>query len=195
MSTARFIPGMALTLVAASAVAGTAWADPAINPFQAPPQAIAPQPIEFPDYSRLFARIVADRGLGRAFDESLVQRIQADSRIDRVRDRSPEPIVVVRVDLRNSDGTSRVRSENGDFPLYVLRETPKGLVLMGEMFGSAYRSYIRGQHLEFRVERHLSDNKPIEMRFRVEDNMLVNLSVPNPKWLPMASRGADGQPF
>ena len=147
-----------------------------------------PYPTEFQDYSQLFARIVADRSLSRWFDESLVQRIRADSRIDRVHDRSPEPIDVVRVDLRNPDGTSRVRSENGDFPFYVLRETPKGLVLMGQMFGSAYRSYIRGQHLEFRVEQHPSAGKTEKMRFRVEGNMLVNLSVPEPK-LPSADHG------
>ena len=184
MRTARFLFCMALTLLAASAVAGTAWADQAINRFQAPPRGIysPPYPTEFQDYSQLFARIVADRSLSRWFDESLVQRIRADSRIDRVHDRSPEPIDVVRVDLRNPDGTSRVRSENGDFPFYVLRETPKGLVLMGQMFGSAYRSYIRGQHLEFRVEQHLSVNKTVKMCFRVEDDVLVNLSAPKLKW-------------
>ena len=184
MRTARFLFCMALTLLAASAVAGTAWADQAINPFQAPPRGIysPPYPTEFQDYSQLFARIVADRSLSRWFDESLVQRIRADSRIDRVHDRSPEPIDVVRVDLRNPDGTSRVRSENGDFPFYVLRETPKGLVLMGQMFGSAYRSYIRGQHLEFRVEQHLSVNKTVKMCFRVEDDVLVSLSAPKLKW-------------
>ena len=191
MRTARLLPRMALTLVVASAVAGTAWADPAFNPFQAPPppEGISLPPMEFPDYSRLFARIVADRGLGRAFDASLVQRIQADSRIDRVRDRSPEPIVVVRVDLRDPDGTSRVRSENGDFPFYVLRETPKGLVLMGRMFGSVYRSYIMGQDLEFRVEQHLSGKKAVTLRFRVEDDVLVNLSAPNPEWRPSVANG------
>ena len=126
MRTAQLLPCMVLTLVAASAVSATSWPDPAVNPFQT---RIPPYPTEFQDYSQLFARILADRGLGRWFDESLLQRIQADSRIDRVHDRSPEPIDVVRVDLRNPDGSSRVRSKNGDFPLYVLRETPKGLVI------------------------------------------------------------------
>ena len=182
---------MAVTLIVASAVAGIAWADGAINPFQAQPQGIysPPYPIEFQDYPQLFARIVADRGLGRWFDESLVQRIQADSRIERVHDRSPEPIEVVRVDLRDPDGTSRVRSGNGDFPFYVLRETPKGLVLMGQMFGSGYRSYIKGRHLEFRVEQHLSLNKTTQMRFRVVDEVLVDLSAPELKWRPSVVNG------
>ena len=186
MRTARLLPWMVLTVVAASAVSATSWPDPAINPFQTLP---SPYPTEFQDYSQLFARILADRGLGRWFDESLLQRIQADSRIDRVHDRSPEPIDVVRVDLRNPDGTSRVRSKNGDFPFYVLRETPKGLVLMGQMFGCAYRSYNRGQHLEFRVEQHLSVNKTTKMRFRVEDNVLVDLSAPDLKWRPSVANG------
>ena len=186
MRIARVFLCMALTAIAASAVAVTSWADPAINPFQTLP---SPYPTEFQDYSQLFARILADRGLGRWFDESLLQRIQADSRIDRVHDRSPEPIDIVRVDLRNPDGTSRVRSKSGDFPFYVLRETPKGLVLMGQMFGSAYRSYIRGQHLEFRVEQHLSVNKTTKMRFRVEDDVLVDLSAPDLKWRPLVTNG------
>ena len=188
MRTARLLPCMVLTVVAASAVAAASWADPAINPFQTLPSPY-PYPTEFQGYSQLFARILADRALSRWLDESLLQRIQADSRIDRVHDRSPEPIVVVRVDLRNPDGTSRVRSKNGDFPFYVLRETPKGLVLMGRMFGSTYRSYIRGQHLEFRVEQHLSVNKTTKMRFRVEDDLLVDLSAPDLKWRPSVANG------
>ena len=186
MRTARVLPCMALTLIAASAVAATSWAAPAINPFQTLP---SPYPTEFQGYSQLFARILADRALSRWLDESLLQRIQADSRIDRVHDRSPEPIDVVRVDLRNPDGSSRVRSKNGDFPFYVLRETPKGLVLMGQMFGSAYGSYMRGGHLEFRVEQHLSVNKTTKMRFRVEDDVLVDLSAPDLKWRPSVVNG------
>jgi hypothetical protein len=34
----------------------------------------SPYLTEFQDYSQLFARILADRGLGRWFDESLLQR-------------------------------------------------------------------------------------------------------------------------
>ena len=78
MRTARVLSSMALTVVAASAVAATSWAGPAINPFQTLP---SPYPTEFQDYSQLFARILADRDLGRWLDESLLQRIQADSRI------------------------------------------------------------------------------------------------------------------
>ena len=159
MRTARLLLCIALTVVAAGPVATTSWADPAINPFQTLP---SPSPLEFQDYSQLFTRILADRALSTWLDESLLLRIQADSRIDRVHDRSPEPIEVVRVNLRNPDGTSRVRSGNGDFPFYVLRETPKGLVLMGQMFGSAYQAYFRGQHLEFRVEQHFAVNKTIK---------------------------------
>ena len=82
-----------------------------------------------------------------------------------------------------------MRSKTGDFPFYVLRETPKGLVLLGQMFGSAYRSHIRGQHLEFRVEQHLCVNKATKMRFRVEDDVLVDLSVPDLKWRPSVVNG------
>jgi len=79
--------------------------------------------------------------------------------------------------------------KNGDFPFYVLRETPQGLALMGRMFGSAYRSYIRKQHLEFRVEQHLAVNKTTKMRFRVEGDRLVDLSVPDLKWRASVANG------
>ena len=61
MRTARLLPCMVLTAVAASTVSATSWPDPAINPFQTLP---SPYPAEFQDYSQLFARILADRGLG-----------------------------------------------------------------------------------------------------------------------------------
>lgn len=185
---------MALITVAASAVPAPSWADPAPNPFQTLPP---PYPTEFQDYPQLFARILVDRGLGGWFDNSLLQRIQADSRIDRVHDRSPGTIDVVRVDLRNPDGTSRLRSKDGDFPFYVLRETPTGLVLIGRMFGSAYRSYLKGQQLEFQVEQHLSVNKTTKTLFRIEDGVLVDLSAPDLKWRPSVTDGiahATGSP-
>lgn len=186
MRAARRYPYMVLILVAASAMVTPSWADPAVNPFET---LTPPYPTEFRDYPQLFARILADRGLDRGFDQSLLPRIQADSRIDRVHDRSPEPIDVVRVDLRNPDGSSRVRTKTGDFPFYVLRETPNGLVLIGQMFGSTYSSYIRRQRLEFRVEQHLSSNTSTTMRFRVEGGVLVDLSAPDLKWRPSVVTG------
>jgi hypothetical protein len=56
-------------------------------------------------------------------------------------------------------------------------------------FGSAYRSYLRGQHLEFRVEQHLSVSKATKRRFRVEDDVLVDLSAPDLKWRPSVANG------
>jgi hypothetical protein len=68
------------------AIAGTAWADQAINPFQAPPRGIysPPYPTEFQDYSQLFARIVADRGLKNGFLYRLtvgLRKVESDWRI------------------------------------------------------------------------------------------------------------------
>jgi len=117
------------------------------------------------------------------------RQIQSDSRIDHVRDKSAEPIAVVRVELLNPGGTSKARSEEGgNSPFYVLRETSTGLVLMGRMFGRAYRSQMRGQHLEFWVELHPVADKAVQMHFRVEDNMLVNLSAPHRRWAVFARR-------
>jgi hypothetical protein len=40
MRTARLLPCMVLTVVAAGAVSATSWPDPAINPFQTPPSRV-----------------------------------------------------------------------------------------------------------------------------------------------------------
>jgi len=40
---------------------------------------------------------------------------------------------VVKVELLNDDGSSRMRSKYGNYPFYVVRETPSGLVLLGSI--------------------------------------------------------------
>ena len=165
--TAFLLGCMAISLVTATAMAG-------------PPGLafLPPGQVAFDSYSQLFTWIAAERNLGDPFDESLVRQIQADSSVDHVHDRSSDPIAIVRVELLNGAGTSRAGSEDGNYPFYVLRETQKGLVLMGRMFGRTYRSSIRGRNLEFHVELHRSADKVVQMRFRVEDNTLLNLSAP-----------------
>jgi hypothetical protein len=177
MRTAHLLPVLALAWVTASAMGPVS------------PIAI-PQP-RFQSYSELFAWIAAERSLGDPYDEHLIQQIQADSRIDRVRDRSAAPIAVVRVELLNPDGTSRARSQDGNFPFYVLRESSAGMVLMGRMFGRAYTSRMHGRNLEFQVELHPSAVKTVVMHFRVEDNRLINLSAPPHRFEDVFARRAD----
>jgi hypothetical protein len=168
MKAARVLPFLAI----ACGVATAAAAHTSPYPGAGPPQT------RFDSYTQLFTWITADRDLGNPFDAHLISKVQADSHIDHVRDRSPEPIAVVRVELLNPDGTSRARSQDGNFAFYVLRESPKGMILMGRMFGSHYESRMTGRYLEFDVDLQRSGTKRVGMHFRVEENTLLNLSVP-----------------
>lgn len=179
MRAARLLPLVAVIFLVGSAAA---MSPSGVGPVYMPQ-------FRFADYAHLFRYVAADRRFGDPDDESLARRIQADSRIDYVRDRSSEPIAIVRVELLNPDGTSTARSEEGgNWPFYVVRETPSGLVLMGRMFGRAYRSDMKGRHLEFWVELHPASHKIVQMHFRVEDNMLINLSAPHRRWAVFARR-------
>jgi len=122
MRALRFISCMTLTLVAAAGAASPVWS---------PPPRLVLQVI-VQDYSQLYARIVADRRLGSPYNEGLVRNIQAHSSVEHFRDRSANPIAVVKVELLNDDGSSRTRSKYGNYPLYVVRETPEGLSSDGE---------------------------------------------------------------
>jgi len=147
-----------------------------------PPGAVRPMTkIILQDYARLYAWIVADRRLGDPNDEGLVRSVQDHSTVERFRDQSADLIAVIKVELLNQNGASRTRSEHGDYPYYVMRESLKGLVLMGRMFGSSYRSTVTGGTRDFFVERHASGSKEVQVHFRVEDDTLVNLSAPAPK--------------
>jgi hypothetical protein len=168
MRAARILVLLGLACVISTAIAASTWPRPVI---------MLPQP-RFESFAQLFAWITADRELGDPFDEHLISKVQADSHIDHVRDRSPEPSAIVRVELLNPDGTSRARSQDGNFAFYVLRESPKGMILMGRMFGRSYEPRMSGRHLEFEVDLQRSARERKTMHFRVEDNTLLNLSAP-----------------
>lgn len=132
-------------------------------------------PPTFQTQAQLFTWIAADRNLGDPFDARLIRQIQADSRIAYVHDGSAGRIAVVRVELLNPDGSDRARTE-GNSPFYVLRETPRGLLLMGRMFGRTYASHLSGGRLELDVQLQRPAASTIQMRFRVQDSTLINLS-------------------
>jgi hypothetical protein len=180
MRTAPFLIFMAFACVTAATMAAGPIGP---RPFQGP---------IFQSSSQLFAWITSDRNLGHPFDEKLVAQVQADSHIDHVRDHAEGPITVVRVELLNPDGSSRARSKDGNFPFYVLRETPKGMVLMGRMFGRSYTSHLRDRNLEFDVELHPSAAETVQMHFRVEDDRLINLSAPPHRFEDVIAHRAAG---
>jgi len=172
----RALPFISCITLAFAVVAGAAspvW--PQI------PRLVPQVPQIFEDYSSLYARIVADQRLGSPYDEGLVRNLQAHSTVEHFPDRSANPIAVLKVELLNEDGSSRMRSKYGNYPFYVVRETPSGLVLLGSMFGRTYRSAVRAGKREFFVEEHRPTDRVVQMHFRVEDSRLVNLSAPAPK--------------
>jgi hypothetical protein len=155
------------------ALAGTTWP---------PGPGVIPQ-ATFQSQADLFRYVAVDRRLGDPWDSHLLEQLQADSRASHLRDPAAGPITVVQVDLRNADGSSRARSQDGNYAFYVLRDGPKGMALLGSMFGHRYTSRVEGDHLEFEVELHRSATEVVAMHFRVEDSTLLNLSAPPPgKW-------------
>lgn len=145
------------------------------------------------DYSRLYAWIIVDQRLGDPYEDRLVQKLGSQSRVEHFRDGTANPIAVVKVELLNKAGVSLTRSKYGDYPFYVVRETPRGLLLMGRMFGSAYRSTFVDGKLEFDVDLHPTARRTVRMRFRAEDGILVNLTPQGPN-RDMFVAAANGPP-
>lgn len=150
---------------------------------------LIPRHPTFQSYAQLFAWIASDRGLGDPLDQKLLGQIQADSYIDHVSDRAG-PILVVRAELIGPDGRSRARSPAGNSPFYVLRQTGRGMVLLGRMFGLTYTSHWSGRSLDFDVQLQRSTAGTVQMHFRVKDNTLVNLSPPARRFEDVIARRA-----
>jgi len=136
-------------------------------------------PVYFHSQDDLFSRIAAESQLGDPEDRKLLAQLAADSHVEHLRD-STSALTVVQVDLRNADGTSRARSPDGNYYYYVVRDTAKGLLLLGRMYGQGYESHLEDGYLQFDVKLHRGATRIISIRFRAEDSALVNLSAPPP---------------
>ena len=151
--------------------------------------AIVPAPITitFSDLSDLYGYIAQSRGLGARNDSELAKRIAASSRVVQVHDGSADPILVIKADVLDQGGHSRLRSSNGNYPFYVLRVTEDRLVLLGTMFGADYRHRLDGRQLRFEVRLRTGPHTTKAMTFLVDGTRLVNLSAP--PLPPIASYG------
>lgn len=147
------------------------------------PVLAVPIPETFPDLSYLFAYVAHSRGVGSANDSELTQEIASSSAVDELHDYSADPILVVKADLLDHAGNSRLRSPNGNYPFYVLRATSNSFVLLGVMFGTAYSTYLDGKQLHFEMQLNTSQHTTKTMSFVVNDDALVNLSAPPPALL------------
>ena len=161
--------------------------EPAVppRPGAAIPQLPVPRPMVFASITELYRYVVQTRGLGGSADDDLVAAVEASSTSEQVPDASGNALTVVKADLL-TDGRSRLRSASGNYPYYVLRRDRQGLVLLGVMFGDSYRTEVHDGRMEFTMSLRTSGGGTQPMRFRVEDDVLVNLSQP---------RGRDRFPF
>jgi hypothetical protein len=175
MQPKHFLYSAALILVAAGTTAAAPVADRLVPMLEN---------MAFQDYEMLYGRIIAERRLGNPNDQGLVQQVQSQSTIDRFRDGSADPVAVVRVELLDQDGSSKARSKEGNYSYYVLRETSKGLTLLGRMYGSVYRSVVTSGKREFFVDLHPAAGVTTAMHYRIEGERLVNLSPVNLSPLP-----------
>ncbi len=159
----------ATPLFATDAVAPGRAMSPA--PFYLPP------PIVFADLPEFFAFVAHSRGLGDAGDPAVPRQMSAASSVQRFHDRSRDRILVIKADLHSPDGSSRLRSPTGNYPLYVLRSTSRGLILLGTMFGTGYTAHFDGRELQFQVKLNTAAGKSRALSFRVDRNSLTNLSA------------------
>jgi len=140
------------------------------------PRPVTPRPMVFASLTELYRYVVQTRGLGGSADNDLVAAVEACSTSEQVNDASAGTLIVVKADLV-SDGVSRMRSASGNYPYYVLRRDSHGLMLLGVMFGDGYDAQVHDGRMEFTMSlRTPTGTQP--MRFRVEDDVLVNLSTP-----------------
>lgn len=138
----------------------------------------APIPRVFASLTEVYRYVVQTRGLGRPADDDLVAALEAGSTSEQLSDTSGGALTVIKADLLTDDGGSRLRSANGNYPYYVLRRDRQGLVLLGVMFGDGYQTQVRDGRMEFTMSLRTSGGSVQPMRFRVEDDVLVNLSQP-----------------
>ena len=172
MKASLLVLGLAVAGISTHPMADLVW----------PRAVMAWSPPLFQDYGHFFRYIAAshrpDGMVEAGLDEAaLARQLAAQSTIEHVLDCPAAPIAVVRAELLNRDGTSRLRSPAGNYLLYVLRETPQGLLLLGRMYGRSYRSKIVGQRLEFDVQREPSGRSEMQQRFRIEGDTLIDLSA------------------
>jgi hypothetical protein len=168
------------TCIATLAVLGasSAVAAPPERPDAGPILAV-PVLETFPDLSYLFAYIAHSRGLGSASDSELSREIASSSSVEQLHDYAADPILVVKADLLDHDGNSRLRSPNGNYPFYVLRATASHLVLLGVMFGTGYEVHLQGMQLHFEMRLNTAQHTTKALSFLVDENALVNLSAPS----------------
>ncbi len=129
------------------------------------------------DLPAVFAFIAETTRLGKSDDTALTQRLTATSSIDRLHDYSGDSIVVVKPEVLGDDGHSRVRSESGNYPFFVFRETTAGYVPLGQMEGRGYEWSLPNRHLQFLMTASGADRKNAVVRYEVNQAAVVNLTA------------------
>jgi hypothetical protein len=136
---------------------------------------LAPPAPRFASYTELYDYIARDANLGAAGTPEAAREIAASSSVAQLRDYSGEAIAVVGVDEHGRRPTTH--PPHAEQVFYVLRDTDRGLTLLGTMQGSGYQTSTASRHLEFRVSSRDAAGHPTHIRYQIDGNHLINVST------------------
>ena len=124
-----------------------------------------------PTYKEVF-RYVADQE-DLPTDEGSIFKLAVESNAEYLRVNPSEWFLVVRVEFLEGSHASKPRGAQGNGPFYVFRETPKGFVPIGTMFGNAYTWGSTNGRLQFDVNSHVSAEESKKTRYVLQGDALV----------------------
>jgi hypothetical protein len=152
---------------AAALVATTSFAQLAQKPVY-PRQGVFGLTVQvrsFASFRDFCASIAAERHLTDPESDFAIQQIESRAGVDRLRDYSGAPIVVLKLEQPNSPGL---------YSFYVMREVENRLRLLGQMSGYGYESTTARGHLEFVLD--VRGRAAMPPRYQVDGEFLVDLS-------------------
>ena len=129
-----------------------------------------------PTYKEVF-RYVADQE-DLPTDERSIFKLAVESNAEYVRVNPNEWFLVVRVEFLEGGHASKPRGAQGNGPFYVFRETPKGFVPIGTMFGNAYTWGSTNGRLQFDVNSHVSAEASKKTRYVLQGDALMEENRP-----------------
>lgn len=119
----------------------------------------------FKSYRDFYSSIAAERHLADPESDFAIQQIESRASVDRLRDYSGDPVVVVKLEQPNAPGM---------YSFYVMREAESRLGLLGQMNGYGYESSLARGHLEFVLDvRQLA---AMPQRYQVDGDFLIDLA-------------------
>jgi len=145
--------------------------------------AVPPAPVDprrqtplLADETQVFGFIAATLHLGSADDSELIHRLETSSSVDHLHDYRGEAIFVVKPELLDPSGASRVRAPDGNYPFFVFRQSEHGWLLLGQMLGRGYDWSTLTRHLIFNMSVARPHGVTSVVRYEVNSAYLVDLT-------------------